>query len=309
MDKLSYRIIVFVISTSIVICISSCSSYGKASGYVFDRLTRQPLQDVEVSIKGTTIKTFTDASGMYALNDIVPGSQTIVYYKQGYCTSEVSDLTIGKRVKVPIQDLYLMYSPPRAGIYVVNSTIQNATVTPVRPKAGFFSKLFGKNSKAQPIITENESTSLSVAYHQMESSLATTMNSDKVYYLNRHGAIRIENTNIGFLVNAQQIKPEGKIQILTARHYEPSIQGFGIWNYMEEERVITSSPHTESTLEAFHNNIFYVTANLPIGIYALWIPNRYGVEDWYYFFQVGDRNSSPISKTNSATLIDTSKAY
>jgi hypothetical protein len=67
-----------------------CSLQGK----VTDMLSGETLAGVEVSVKGTDYKTFTDLDGNFSISNIVAGEYTIICSLISYNKSLVEDLKV-----------------------------------------------------------------------------------------------------------------------------------------------------------------------------------------------------------------------
>jgi hypothetical protein len=67
-----------------------CSLQGK----VTDMLSGETLAGVEVSVKGTDYKTFTDLDGNFTFSNMVAGEYTIICSLISYNKSLVEDLTV-----------------------------------------------------------------------------------------------------------------------------------------------------------------------------------------------------------------------
>lgn len=64
------------------------SSDSHIFGHVLDKSTGEHLAYFRIVIKGTSVSTFTDASGHYILHDLKPGTYTVVAFSMGYMTQE-----------------------------------------------------------------------------------------------------------------------------------------------------------------------------------------------------------------------------
>lgn len=87
--ELSYQFCLFFFFISFILC--SCDCHTEANGIVVDEITKQPLENVEVSIYLSTIhrdslKTpiFTDKNGKYKLSHDYCSDYMIDFYKEGY---------------------------------------------------------------------------------------------------------------------------------------------------------------------------------------------------------------------------------
>ena len=99
----------------IAIAWAACSK-PVVSGRVLDAFGK-PLQDVAVSVEGTSFATATDSNGGYDI-EFVPGQFKVHLKKDGY-TSVTNSLNVAQSTKVPAADVILYPRPAKPGIYYV----------------------------------------------------------------------------------------------------------------------------------------------------------------------------------------------
>ena len=102
-------------------------------GTVVDAVSMKPLKDVWVYY-GKNSLTFTDESGIYHFdkyNDIVPGTETLTFSKEGYNTLSIEAVCESNKTNIYDARLYPVTSgTPTA---VPTKTTQPSTITPVTP--------------------------------------------------------------------------------------------------------------------------------------------------------------------------------
>lgn len=59
------------------------------SGQVFDSITGQPISDPQISIAGTPYKTIGSTKGYYKIEKLIPGTNNLVVWAEGYDSSVV----------------------------------------------------------------------------------------------------------------------------------------------------------------------------------------------------------------------------
>jgi len=74
-------------------------AFGQANGSIVGKLTdkdynNEPLAFATVLLKGTSTGTTSDFDGLYALEDLTPGTYTVVYSFVGYETVEISNVVV-----------------------------------------------------------------------------------------------------------------------------------------------------------------------------------------------------------------------
>ncbi len=84
---------------NILICLVSAASFAQGTGSISGLLTDketgdQPLPFANVTIKGTTKGTTTDFDGLYQIENIEPGTYTLVFSFVGYETLEVPNVKV-----------------------------------------------------------------------------------------------------------------------------------------------------------------------------------------------------------------------
>ena len=84
---------------NILICLVSSASFAQGTGSISGLLTDketgdQPLPFANVTIKGTTKGTTTDFDGLYQIENIEPGTYTVVFSFVGYETLEVPNVKV-----------------------------------------------------------------------------------------------------------------------------------------------------------------------------------------------------------------------
>ena len=84
---------------NILICLVSAASFAQGTGSISGLLTDketgdQPLPFANVTIKGTTKGTTTDFDGLYQIENIEPGTYTLVFSFVGYETLEVPNVNV-----------------------------------------------------------------------------------------------------------------------------------------------------------------------------------------------------------------------
>lgn len=90
-DFLSITLLLFIISTSL----AQAPKNGSIAGKLTDReMNGEPLPFANVIIKGTSTGTTSDYDGLYILDNIEPGTYTIVFSFIGYETLEVPDVVV-----------------------------------------------------------------------------------------------------------------------------------------------------------------------------------------------------------------------
>lgn len=92
---------------SILVGLNTLSAQGRASvvGTVIDERTREAIPYVQITIKGTTIGTTTDAHGNYIIKDLPTGTHTLVASFLGYATVS-QRITLSENQKRHL-DLYM----------------------------------------------------------------------------------------------------------------------------------------------------------------------------------------------------------
>ncbi len=88
-NQFSYRFCLFFILLPFIFY--SCNCHTEANGIVVDRITKQPLENVEVSIylsmihnDSLKIPVFTDKNGRYKVSHDYCSDYMIDFYKEGY---------------------------------------------------------------------------------------------------------------------------------------------------------------------------------------------------------------------------------
>jgi hypothetical protein len=74
---------------------ANCSLQGK----VTDLASGETLAGVEISLKGTDQKTFTDLDGNFSFNNLISGDYTVICSLISYNKSLVEDLKVNKHEK------------------------------------------------------------------------------------------------------------------------------------------------------------------------------------------------------------------
>jgi hypothetical protein len=87
--EFSYRFCLFFILLTFVFC--SCDCHTEGNGIVVDRITKQPVENVEISIYLSTVHRdslnkpiFTDKNGLYKITHNYCSDYMIDFYKEGY---------------------------------------------------------------------------------------------------------------------------------------------------------------------------------------------------------------------------------
>lgn len=106
------RLFFFTISISVLLVIVSkvtqAGELAVITGRVTDAETREPIELVNVLVKGTSIGVATNANGIYVLPNLEPGVYTLVFSAIGYATTELK-ITVPEAQKI-VQNVVLMPS-------------------------------------------------------------------------------------------------------------------------------------------------------------------------------------------------------
>lgn len=108
------RIIYSLIFISLII--SSCNK-PTIDGRVVD-MFGIPIDQVKVTIEGTSLETFTNNNGFYE-SDYVPGNIKVNLSKDGY-TPRSFTIEIAEKTDFPAQDVIMIKSPEPNGIYYID---------------------------------------------------------------------------------------------------------------------------------------------------------------------------------------------
>ena len=89
--------------TLLFLMFSACLTYAQDTGSIVGKLTdkeynNEPLAFANVLIKGTTTGTTSDFDGLYAFENLSPGTYTIIFSFVGYETQEITAEVIGGKV-------------------------------------------------------------------------------------------------------------------------------------------------------------------------------------------------------------------
>ena len=99
---------------------------GSLRGYVTDADSKEPLQGVTISVKGTTIGTFTDKRGYFEINNLKPGKYTVSATYVGYsANSKNISIVSGKTAELNFQ---LGQSAMNLDEVVVTGSISDRTI-------------------------------------------------------------------------------------------------------------------------------------------------------------------------------------
>ena len=67
---------------------------GSIVGTVTDKATKQPVENVQVRVQGTSYGFATKANGTYSILGVPPGTYTVVASRIGYAPTEVSNVVV-----------------------------------------------------------------------------------------------------------------------------------------------------------------------------------------------------------------------
>ena len=84
----------FFLSVFLLSATSMFAQTGKIAGEVLEEGTEEPLIGVQVIVEGTTRGTVTDLDGLYNINNIDPGTYTVVFRYIGFATYKVENVKV-----------------------------------------------------------------------------------------------------------------------------------------------------------------------------------------------------------------------
>ncbi|CUT02686.1 carboxypeptidase-like regulatory domain-containing protein [Candidatus Kryptonium thompsonii] len=90
-NKVKFLISVLLLLISVQLVFAQ---YGKISGRVVDRETKEPLPGASVVVQGTTLGAATDVNGNYVILNVPAGTYTVVASYVGYQTVTVSGVQV-----------------------------------------------------------------------------------------------------------------------------------------------------------------------------------------------------------------------
>lgn len=100
-----------------VMALLACANTGTIEGRVVDVLDDTPAVGVELTIKGTQLKTTTGSDGNYRITGVVPGQQELTVGNGIYTALAPLTVTAGARSSVGAADIEVVPTPPGEGVF------------------------------------------------------------------------------------------------------------------------------------------------------------------------------------------------
>src|SRR5262245_46973494 len=82
--------------TALVCCLTATrvEAQGRVAGQVVDSVSRRPVSGVEVSVRGTALRTTTAGDGRFAFLAVPPGTYTLDARRIGYAIAEIAGVSV-----------------------------------------------------------------------------------------------------------------------------------------------------------------------------------------------------------------------
>jgi len=249
----SYHRIFYLLTISLLfILLAGCSKFGKVEGVVHDKLSDKPIAGAKVIVKGTTLSATTDEKGHFFIKGVVPGVQKLVAVKEGYLSIGEVELTVAKGSTVESTALYLIPKPTQVGLFSFDDKLVPITRVPER--------------------------SFEVAWGGQNKILEASKSPDVVTINRRINMVLYEGDSPSKTVD---------FAILKMKYYPAESTRIGFFAVHSPDRWVTQEPVTQGLqIENIFPGLSLIKGELPLGRYCFRVQHVFGVEDWFFIFDV-----------------------